>query len=422
MHRFRRSAPAAALLLAAAAARAQDAPKNEDLEDRIAELEDKVEALSRPKPEVKLLDLSLSGLFAAGGSTATEDELESLQGGGHDPHKRGFTVQNVELAMSGAVDPYFRGDLFLVTFLDAEGETEVELEEAYATTTGLPGGLQARAGHFFTEFGRLNPSHPHSWDFVDQPVVSTRMFGADGMRAPGARLSWLAPAGIPLEVLGTAQNANGETMTSFLGAEGEDQVGGRPRAAPDVRSPADLAYSGRVQASLDASPSTVALLGASGSFGPNGTGTSGRTRILGADLTVKWKPPANDHGFPFVTWQTEAMSRRFHADEFLVPGMPFFPHETLEDVGAYSQVTWGFERGWTAGARWDWADGIHGDPEGDPFRDHRTRGALALTWFPSEFSKVRLQVNRDRSEALGESTSVWIQFEFVLGAHGAHKF
>jgi hypothetical protein len=423
MPRLRLSLPAAALALAAAVpAAAQDRPPAAELEDRVADLEERMEGLARPKPVLKLLDLSLNGLFAAGGSTATEEELESLQGGGHDPHKRGFTVQNVELSISGAVDPHFRGELHLISFIDVEGETAVELEEAFGTTTSLPAGLQVKAGQFFTEFGRHNPTHPHSWEFVDQPVPHTRMFGPDGMRGPGARVSWLLPCELPVELLGTVQNGNGETMTSFLGTEEEEQVGGRPWAAPPVRSPADLVYSGRIQAGADPTPETTALLGLSGAFGPNGTGTSGRTRILGADFTLRWKPLANDHGFPFVSWRTEALHRRFHADEFLEPGLPFFAHETLEDAGVTTQAVWGFRRGWTLGARWDWAEGRHGDPDGDPLRDHRTRGSLALTWYGSEYSKLRLQVNRDRSRALGESTSVWLQFEFLLGAHGAHTF
>jgi hypothetical protein len=435
MSAIRRFAPAAlALLASAASAAAQEGGQPpdparssrddllEEYEERLAEVERRLAAAERPKPVLRLLDISLSGLFAAGGSTASEEDLASLQGGGHDPHKRGFTVQNVELAISGAVDPYLRGDLYLITFIDPEGETAVELEEAYLTTTSLPAGLQVRAGHFFTEFGRLNPSHPHSWDFVDQPVINTRMFGPDGMRAPGARLSWLAPTDVPLELFATVQNANGETMTSFLGTEEEEQVGGRPWTDATVHSMADLVYSGRAQASLDLSKETVALVGASGSAGPNATGGSGRTRILGGDLTLKWKPAANDQGFPFVTWQTEAMTRRFHADEYLVAGEPYFPHESLHDAGFYSQATWGFRRGWTAGVRWDQADGMHGDPHSDPLRERRTRAAAALTWYPSEFAKIRLQVNRDRSESLGESTSVWLQFEFLLGAHGAHKF
>ncbi|HXU44112.1 MAG TPA: ABC transporter C-terminal domain-containing protein, partial [Thermoanaerobaculia bacterium] len=111
------------------------------------------------------LNLSLDGLIAAGSSTSKD--IAALQTGGHDPIQRGFTVQNVEAVFDGAVDPYFRGQANVVLQIDDKGQSTVELEEAYATTTSLPAGLQLKAGQFFTEFGRLNPTHPHTWDFVD---------------------------------------------------------------------------------------------------------------------------------------------------------------------------------------------------------------------------------------------------------------
>ena len=55
-------------------------------------------------------------------------------------------------------------------------------------------------------------------------------------------------------------------------------------------------------------------------------------------------------------------------------------------------------------------------------RDGRWRVSPNLTWFPTEFSKIRLQYNYDRRDELGEDHSVWLQFEFLLGAHAAHKF
>ena len=111
---------------------------------------------------LRLLDLSMDALFGAGTSTEDDESLQTLQGGGHDPRKRGFTVQNIELSLTGAVDPYLTGEAHLVFFLDPlSGETHVELEETFLTTTSLSHGLQLEAGHFFTEFGRLNPRHPH---------------------------------------------------------------------------------------------------------------------------------------------------------------------------------------------------------------------------------------------------------------------
>jgi hypothetical protein len=394
----------------------------EDLRFRVEGLEKDLRSAKQPAPTVKYLDLSLNGLFAGGGSTATEEQLLDLQGGGHDPHKRGFTVQNVELSALGAVDPYFTGEGHIIFFIDPEGETGVELEELFLKTTSLPAGLQVKAGHYFTEFGRLNPTHPHAWEFADQPVISTRMFGGDGMRAPGARFSWLAPVATPVELTAGVQNANGETVPSFLGVAGEEQVGGHPSLDTAVRSPADLLYSARASVSFDPAPTTVVLLGASGAFGPNGTG--GRTRILGGDLTVKWKPLDNDGGFPFLSWQTEVIGRRFAADTVNDPGgFGFVPGRVLHDSGFYTQATWGFRRGWTVGLRAELADGTGGDADLDPLRDRRTRGSAALTWYPSEFSKVRLQVNRDDSESLDKrAVSVWLQVEILLGTHGAHKF
>ena len=58
----------------------------------------------------------------------------------------------------------------------------------------------------------------------------------------------------------------------------------------------------------------------------------------------------------------------------------------------------------------------------DPARDCRWRVSPALTWFPTEFSKLRLQYNYDQRDEIGEDHSIWLQFEFLLGAHAAHKF
>ncbi|HZY32080.1 MAG TPA: hypothetical protein VFF86_10630, partial [Candidatus Methylomirabilis sp.] len=90
----------------------------------------------------RLIDISLDALFAAGASTERDASIRSLQGGDHDPRRRGFTVQNIELSFSGAVDPYFTGEAHIVYLIDPEvGETRVELEEAFLTTQTLPFGL-----------------------------------------------------------------------------------------------------------------------------------------------------------------------------------------------------------------------------------------------------------------------------------------
>jgi len=55
-------------------------------------------------------------------------------------------------------------------------------------------------------------------------------------------------------------------------------------------------------------------------------------------------------------------------------------------------------------------------------RAQRWRLSPNLTWYPTEFSKIRLQYNYDKRSGIGSDHSVWLQFEFLLGAHAAHKF
>lgn len=400
---------------------------------------------------LNLIEFSLDLLSTGGVSSVRESEMRRLEAGGHDPKNRGFTAQNVELTAGGVVDPYFRGDANIVWQITEEGETSVELEEVYLTTLSLPAHLQVKGGQFFTAFGRLNPIHPHAWDFVDQPVVGARLLGHDGVRNPGVQLSWLTPLPFFTELTGSVQDAHGETAASFRGVPG-DAVAGRTLVNRDVRSAADLLYLARLKTSFDLSDELTIVPGTSALFGPNASAFDARTQIYGVDLYAKWKPLTNDQGWPFVSWQTEAMLRRYEAGPVVVndvdddglangslaDGTVGVGRETLHDWGLYTQVVWGFARPWVVGVRYDYAAGEGGrydllpglgvdrryDSDLDPLRDRRHRVSTVLTYYPSEFSKLRLQYAYDNASFLDEAFahSAWLQFEIQFGKHGAHKF
>ncbi|MCG2635020.1 MAG: TonB-dependent receptor [Gammaproteobacteria bacterium] len=374
-------------------------------------------SLSSKIAGVSNFQIGLSGLFAAGGSSADNGELAGLQGGGHDPNKNGFTVQNVELSMGGTVDPHLDAQANLIFQIDEEGETVVELEEAFFTTRSLPWGLQVKGGQYFTEFGRQNVQHPHTWAFADQPVVLSRFLGGDGLRSQGARVAWLMPTEWYSELYFGAQNAKGETVTSFLGEEGED-IGGHTLMARESRNFSDLLYSARWLNGFDLSETVSMNLGASALWGPNATGTDTNTQIYGADLYVKWQSATAQRGFPFASWQTEILERRYEAGDVNDP-----THEKLDDWGMFTQAVWGFKPGWTAGLRLDYAS-ASGDTATDPLRDTRKRLSPNLTWYPSEYSKVRLQYNHDWIQHLPDKSAdaLWLQVEFNLGSHAAHVF
>ncbi len=369
------------------------------------------------------MNISLDGMFALAGSTARH--LDQLEVGDHDPQQRGFNARNIELAFDGAVDPYFEGFANIVFKLDNDNGTEVEVEEAFLQTTNLPFGLQLKGGQFFAAFGRINPTHPHTWDFADDPLVHGSLLGPDGLRGVGAQVSWTIPVPWYSQLLVASQNGRGSTGYSFRNPGDNGIFFDRRTTDREARGLQDFVWIPRWENSVDLSPTQVVLAGVSGAFGSNETGANSRTQIYGADFFYKWKSSHAEGGFPFVKWQTEAMYRHFDAGRGI--GQSFPVAETFHDWGMYSQVLWGFQKGWVAGVRGDYLHTQDSRFTNDNARQSRSRISANLTWYPTEFSKIRLQYNHDFLEenffiAGRDEDSVFLQFEFILGAHGAHKF
>ena len=370
------------------------------------------------------MNMSFDTLMVAGGSSQ-RDPSQFINLGDHDPSKNGFSLRNAEIALDGAVDPYFKGFANIVLKLDNDNQTSIELEEAYLLSTALPANLQVKAGQFFANFGRVNPQHPHQWSFVDQPIIIGRAFGPDGLRSIGAQGSWLVPVPFFTELTLGVFDGQGGTSHSFRNqgapdALGVDRFHGRATTNRGIRGAGDLLFVPRLASSFDLTDEQTLVVGASAAFGPNDTGGGNATQIYGADVYWKWKPSNADAGFPFVSWQTEVLYERYEAGADLGASLPA---ETLQDWGGYSQILWGFKPRWVVGLRGEYASGNHGafDSE-DVFRGERERVSPGITFYPSEFSKIRLQYNYDHGALFGEAHSIWLQLEFLLGAHGAHKF
>ena len=391
------------------------------------------------KATLRLLDLGLTGIFSVGGSTEPDQSLRLIEAGGHDPSKRGFNIQGFEMSLSGAVDPYFAAYGNIEVGLDElTGETEVELEEAYAVTRSLPFGLQVKGGHYFTEFGIINPTHPHAWDWMDIPVINARIFGGDGQRAPGAQISWLVPVPFYLNAMVGAQNAVGENMPSFLANStvySERAIGGRPFFDRNMNGLAELLYFARLETSTDITQTLTTKMGISSLFGPNATGTSGKTRVLGADFLAKYVAKNNFRGTPYVKFQGEFIYRDFKADAFNDIQDPtdetddiFYRRDHLRDLGFYSQILMGWSPRWEAGVRYEYATGSGESVGGrgiDALRDDRSRISPLLIYKPTEFSRLRLQANVDNADHLTSDDNVfslWFGLDFILGTHPPHKF
>src|SRR2546430_2672446 len=233
------------------------------------------------------MNISFDGLFALAYSSAKD--LDHIEVGDHDPQQRGFNARNIELALDGAVDPYFEGFANIVFKLDNDNQTDVEVEEAFMQTTSLPFNLQLKAGQFFAAFGRLNPTHPHTWDFVDTPLVNGLFLGPDGLRGVGAQTSWTLPLPWYSQLIFAGQNGRGGTGFSFRNPGDNGIFFDRETTDREVRGLQDFVWIPRFENSVNLSETQTVLAGVSGAFGSNETGANSRTQIYGADLLYKWK-------------------------------------------------------------------------------------------------------------------------------------
>ncbi|MCB9546155.1 MAG: zinc-regulated TonB-dependent outer membrane receptor [Myxococcales bacterium] len=305
---------------------------------------------------------------------------EPAQLGGHDPQETGFTFQQLELTLQHAVDPYLALQANIV--FHPEG---VEVEEAFATTLALPGGLQARAGRFLNRVGRQNTQHPHAWAFVDQPLVLGALLGGEGSAGVGVEASWLAP--LPWYLV---------LYASVTGAE----AGHDHEAAAEAEAEGFEALpTARLEQFFPFNDDWSLSLGASAQLPPAHDGDRGQ--LYAADAYLRWRPVASTSRLA-LSWQTEALVRRL-------------PEEgpTHEDRGLYTQLVLDFAERWQVGGRTEWLDEAEGDA--------RRRHSAQVSFFPSHFSRLRLQLGLDeRTDDV--VPSAFLALETLIGAHGAHGF
>ena len=372
----------------AADKKTQDQSRSDDKEDKeegvVATITRTFQSLN---PDISLIaDVAL----------AYFSDDDPLMIGGHDPNKTGFTLQQLELAVSAAVDPYFRFDANIVF-----SQFGVEIEEVYATTLALPWNLQARAGQFLTRFGRVNNSHPHTWAFVDQTLAIGKFFGGEGNRGLGLELSWLVPL-LPwyVELIGSATDAAGaSTARSFFGG---DDLG--------VDGPGDFQYTAALKQFFPMSDNWSLSWGISYANGPNPTGRDNRSEIYGTDLYLKYRPIT--HGsYTVVSLEAEYLLRRRQV-----------PADVLMDHGLYATLFWRFSRRWATAARYEFVTGVEEDYLDAAWTGDRHRASANVTFWPTEFSRLRLQYGYDVPAWRDGYHMVLLAMEFAVGAHGSHKF
>jgi hypothetical protein len=297
--------------------------------------------------------------------------------GGGEPS---LSLQESELSFQAVVDPYARADFFL-TF----GPEEVGVEEGYLTFPTLPGGFLGKVGKMREAFGKVNTEHPHTLPFADLPLVSRDLLGGEALADSGLSVARLLP------VPGFFLEATGQVY------RGESDVFQAPTRG-------DVQYIGRLRAYRDLTESTNIDVGGSIAYGNNGVTADSKTRLVGTDLTLRYRPLRRSIYTSVLLRGEGVWSRRED------------PAGTVDAFGAYGYLGYQFARRWTAGVRLDTSERA----EVAFVRDKG--GSFILTFRPSEFSLVRAQYRRTTFGDESPVNELLFQFLFAIGAHGAHPF
>jgi hypothetical protein len=294
-----------------------------------------------------------------------------------------------EASFQAIVDPYARADFFM-----SFGEEGVDLEEGFLTFPTIPGGLLVKVGKMRAAFGKVNTLHSHMIPWTDRPLVTDNLVGGEegiadaGMSA--ARL--ISNPWIFLEA--TGQVYRGDSGDVFRSSKR-----------------GHLSYVGHLRGYHDITDDTNLDLGVSYARGHNPAGLvdevdEGRfvTDLWGVDATVRWRPLQRAIynsilGRAEVIWSgREQFGGREHA------------------LGYYGSADYQFARRWFVGGRFDRSQRA----VDASLRD--AGGSLIFTYWPSEFSQIRGQYRHTRYAEGERANEFLFQFQFSIGAHGAHPF
>jgi hypothetical protein len=322
-----------------------------------------------------------------------------------DGRNKGFNFESAELFLFAPVDPYF--NLYANIPVTEDG---AEIEEAYFLTTSLPAGFQIKGGKFKGGFGRVNSQHPHAWDFVDVPLAYRVFLGPEGIGGEkGIQLTYLPPLPIYLQL-------------------GIEVFQGQNELLFDPRGKSPSGTTAFAKASVDVGDNSTILFGPSFIRGKARISTvaddtffSGTSDLYGFELVYKWKPSR----FRSFVFQSEYLYRRQSGD------LTDFASSTTNSLkrsqdGVYFQALYQVDR-WRFGARYDILDLFKDDfvlaGLRQEFGNRPWRVTGAVEYNPTEFSRLRLQYNRDDSARDGTiNHELFFQVLLGIGAHAAHAF
>jgi hypothetical protein len=312
-----------------------------------------------------------------------------------------------EVSFQAIVDPYARADFFM-----SFGEQGVNVEEGFVTFPTLPGGLLMKVGKQRAAFGKVNTLHTHVLPWADRPLVAQNLLnGEDGINDAGISLARLIPnPWLFLEA--TGQVYRGDSGEVFQSSTRSDlSYVAHLRGYHDITESTNVDIGGsfahghhNLYATAGGPATGGSLSGPVGSDAVVLTAPDLTTQLYGVDATVRWRPLQRSIYRSFIGRSEVIWSHR----------EAFSGHENAS--GFYVSGDYQVGRRWFAGARLDRSGRLDNASLTD-------QGAsLLVTYWPSEFSQVRGQLRRTKYAEGSTANEFLFQFQFAIGAHGAHPF
>lgn len=406
-------------------------------EGRIADLESKLSNVEKTRPESlvpapntpatarrAVRDSSFNpsiGVVLNGQYNAFSSDEGDIAGFavGHEGERprESFAVDHTELNFSANVDDKFFGSV-TTAIAQHDDELELELEEAFIQTLpgmGLPSGMRVKVGRAFWTLGYLNEHHTHVDDFADRPLPY-RVFLNQAYNDDGAEISYVLPTDLYAEVGGGLFRGDdfpfGESEGSAIGAwSAYGRLGGDIGLHQSWRIGGYM-LSGKADGGRTSNEDEVTF--------------TGDTNLYVADMRYTWAPTGNARNSEVIL-QGEYFRR--DEDGTYEDSNAGTGAVNLDDTsdGWYAQAVYKFAPQWRVGARYSMlhAGDVPTDLAGSALDSEgynpRAYSAM-LDWTNSEFSRVRLQYNREELAQGQEDNQLMVQYIMSLGAHGAHSY
>ena len=387
----------------------------ESLETRINELENnqnvtpitptsQINGLSAFNPYISVV---LNGAYNY--YSNDDKEISGFQIGeeGESPDK-GFSLGESEINIGANVDDKFLANL-TASVVSEDGEDKIELEEAFVQSIGLPYGITGTAGRMKPVFGYLNEKHTHTDEFADRPLPY-RVFLNNAYKDDGAQVSVVLPTDFYTEVGG-----------------GLYRGGYFPAAAESSGDGSANAY---VKVGGDITENQAWVGGFSYLYSKSNKGREsddivfkGKDNLYGLSLKYTYAPTGNNKESE-LSLQGEYLLRD-EKGKYNVEDTDFVQYNN-NSAGWYAQASYKFLTNWKTGYRYSQmrSDNVPEDLKDTPLDADGYKPeihSVMLQWDNSEFSRIRLQYNYDKSNRKDDNQII-LEYTMSFGAHGAHSF